>query len=286
MGTSLMRFHSYIPGWPLGEFIEEIRLYENYAGGHVCERILPSGTSAMIFNLRADELRIYHASDPIEPRRFSGALFSGAYAGSFMTDMAEETATLGVHFKPGGAFPVLALPAGALANTHVDLRAIWGPAATDLHDQLCNVSAPAERFLHIERALMTRLFDPPTRHNAVRIGLALLTRPDRRMLVRDVAKAVDLSERRFIEVFTAEVGLTPKKFARVQRFQRAMALSRGTANPDWACVAIQCGYFDQAHLIRDFIAFSGVSPTDYRRRQTQFERAGIQIKHNHLPLTE
>jgi AraC-like DNA-binding protein len=281
-----MRFHSYIPRPPLCDFIEDIRLYENYAGKHVRERILPSGTLAMIFNLRDDELRIYHPSDPSQPRRFSGALLSGAYAETFMTDIAEEASTLGVHFKPGGAFPVLSLATGELANAHIDLRAIWGPAATDLHAQLCDLSAPSERFLHVERALMARFLDPPAQHGAIRAGLDLLTRPGGRVLVRDVAKAVDLSERRFIEVFTAQVGLTPKAFARVQRFQRAMALSRSAAKPDWARLAIECGYFDQAHLIRDFVAFSGVSPTDYWRRQTQIERAGMRVKRNHLPLRE
>lgn len=279
-----MRFHSYAPRPPLCNFVEEIRLYENYTGAHRRERILPSGTFAMIFNLRDDELRIYRSSEPSPLRRFSGALISGAYAEPFMTDMAEEACTLGVHFKPGGAFPFFSLPAGELANAHIDLGAIWGSAAAELHGQLHDLPTPSERFLRVEQALMRRLVDPPTRHDAVRAGLDLLARPHDRVLVRDIAKAVDLSERRFIEVFTEEVGLTPKLFARVQRFQRAMAASRDAVKPDWASLAVACGYFDQAHLIRDFVAFSGVSPADYHRRQKRIDHAGVLVKHNHLPL--
>jgi len=88
----------------------------------------------MVFNLRDDELRIH---DPVQPdryERFSGALVSGAYAGSFVIDTAQETSMLGVHFKPGAAFPFLGLPASELAERHVDLETLWGPSAARLRE--------------------------------------------------------------------------------------------------------------------------------------------------------
>jgi AraC-like DNA-binding protein len=78
----------------------------------------------------------------------------------------------------------------------------------------------------------------------------------------------------------------PKLFGRVQRFQCAIALARRHLTVDSAELAIACGYFDQSHLMRDFVAFSGVSPADYKRRQTKFDRAGIHVKRHHLPLFE
>src|SRR5262249_29212518 len=149
-------------------------------------------------------------SDLDECCRFAGALISGPYARPFMSDTAEEAAILGIHFRPGGVFAVLGLPAGELTNTHVDLRTIWGPAATRLRERLCALRDPRDRFRLVEQALLERLTDPPGRHGAVRIGLDLLTQTRGRAKVRDVARSVDLSQRRFIEVFTAEVGLTPK----------------------------------------------------------------------------
>ena len=95
--------------------------------------------------------------------------------------------------------------------------------------------------------------------------------------VRDVARRVGLSQRRFIQVFTAEVGLTPKLYCRVRRFQRAREMVRNTLAPDWTRVAVECGYFDQSHLIRDFHAFSGLSPGDYLRRRSE------QVLPNHVP---
>src|SRR6266511_363037 len=97
-----MLFRSYKPAAPLCDFVEDCWLYQNYAGEHARERILPSGTFEMVFNLNEDELRIYGMHEQDECRRYAGAVISGPYARSFTSDAAEETSIMGVHFKPGG----------------------------------------------------------------------------------------------------------------------------------------------------------------------------------------
>ncbi|MCT7375689.1 AraC family transcriptional regulator [Chelativorans salis] len=281
-----MLFRSYVPRAPLSEFVDDFWLYEDYTGAHSWERILPSGTFEMVFNLREDELRIYSASDPRECRRFAGAAVSGPYAGAFVSDTAEEAALLGVHFKPGGAFAILGLPAAAFTNLHVDLRTIWGPAATMLRERLCVMTRPLARFQLLEQVLLGKLYEPPARHGAVGVGLDVLMRTHGRERVRDIAKAVDLSPRRFIEVFTAEVGLTPKLFGRVRRFQHAAASSRSAARTDWAKLAVECGYFDQSHLIREFVEFSGLTPAQFHERLNTFDRSGMHVKRHHLPSAD
>ena len=201
-----------------------------------------------------------------------------------MSDTKEEAAILGVHFKPGGAPAVLGLPARELTNTHVDLTAIWGPGAAALREQLCSLREPIERFRVLEQALLKRLSDPPGHHRAVRVGLDMLRHTRGQAKVRDIATALDLSQRRFSEVFAAAVGLTPKLFGRVQRFQHAIASSRNATDVDWAQLAAECGYFDQAHLINEFVEFSGVSPASYWQRQNRLELAGVHVKRHHLPL--
>jgi AraC-like DNA-binding protein len=277
-------FRSHVPSAPLRDLIDDFWLYEGYAGEHSRERILPSGTFEMVFNLHEDELRIYGPMDQGPCRRFSGALVSGPYAGPFMSDTKEEAAILGVHFKPGGAAAVLGLPASELTNTHVDLPAIWGPDARALREQLCSSREPIERFRLLEQALLERLADPPGGHRAVRVGLDLLRRTHGRARIRDIARALDLSQRRFSQVFAAEVGLTPKLFGRVQRFQQAVASSQNATEVDWAQLAVDCGYFDQAHLIHEFVEFSGVSPADFWRRRNRLKLAGVHVKRHHLPL--
>lgn len=281
-----MLFRRYIPPNVLSAFIDDFWLYEDYEGEHEHERILPSGTFEMVFNLREDELRIYGVSATGICRRFSGAVISGPYAGSFMSDVTEETALLGVHFKPGGARAVLGMPAGEFVNAHFDLRAIWGPAATLLRERLCALSEPTDRFRLLERVLLERLAEPAACHGAVRVGLDVLTRTHGQARVREIARAVDLSQRRLSEIFAAEVGLTPKLFGRVQRFQHAVALTRRSMPFDWAQLAVQCGYYDQSHLVHEFIEFSSVSPADFWRRQDRLHRTGVHLKRHHLPLVD
>jgi AraC-like DNA-binding protein len=268
-----MLYHSYAPAPPLSGFIKRFWLCSD-APPHARERILPSGTIELVINLRDDEIRIYDPSNPDRCTRYSGAILSGTYSRFFVIDPLQHASILGVHFRPGGAFPFLGLPAGELADTHVDLETLWGPAAVELRERLCAATTPAERFSLLERELLSRLRCSSELHGAVPVALVAFEGNER---VRDVAGLVGLSQRRFIQVFATEVGLTPKLYCRVRRFQRARALAGQTAAPDWARVAVDCGYFDQSHLIRDFLAFSGLSPLDYFHQQSE------RVLPNHVP---
>jgi AraC-like DNA-binding protein len=264
----------HTPGAPLSAFVANLWSLSD-APLHSKERIVPSGTLELVINLNEDEFRIYDADDDLRFRRFSGAIVSGAYDGFFVIDTAEHASVIGVHFKPSGALPFLGLPPGALTSSHVDLEALWGPPARRLREMLCAARGPARRFQILESALLARLTRPVRQHAAVQIALEELGRGTS---VREVVALVGLSHRRFIEIFAAEVGITPKLFARISRFQRASALTRNLASSNWSSLAVECGYFDQSHLIRDFVAFSGFSPDDFLRHSI------VQSKENHLAL--
>jgi AraC-like DNA-binding protein len=122
-------------------------------------------------------------------------------------------------------------------------------------------------------------------HPAVSLALQGLTNNNHRAAVRDLARSAGYSERRFIDLFKLEVGLKPKIFNRIQRFQRVLAHAHCMTHPDWARIAFDYGYFDQSHLIRDFVAFSGFTPADYVRRLDDLRNKCLQVKFNHLPLT-
>jgi AraC-like DNA-binding protein len=229
-----------------------------------------------VFNLHEDEIRIYDAARPERCTRFSGAVVSGAFRAPFVIDTREHRSMLGVHFKPGGAFPFLHLPVHHLAGTHVDLETLCGADARRLRDDLLEAETPAERMRLLEAALLWRLSRAPERRPEVSFAVARLERAAGG--VRELAAGANLSHRRFIAIFENEVGLTPKLFGRTLRFQRALARARRAAAPCWTEIALACGYFDQSHLIRDFVAFSGLTPGDYVRRPT------ARVKENHVPI--
>ena len=280
-----MRFSSSKPTASLAGSVENFWLYEGYEGEHANERILPTGTIELVINLRENELRIYDADRTDRCSRYAGAVVSGAYGKGFVSDSQEEAFIIGIHFKPGGAFPFLGLPADELADSHIDLETLWGNSANLLRERLCEATTPEDRFEILQEALIKNLFRPMESHYAVAHALDAM---DRRVdvSVRDIVKDVGLSQRRFAELFKREVGMTPKLFSRVQRFQRARgAIHVEDDPPDWADIALECGYFDQSHFIREFLEFSGSTPAAYFAEYKRFRDEHKHIKNYHFPVT-
>ena len=264
----MMYFICSTPDRPLGDFIERLWLLSD-APSHFKERIAPSSTFDLVINLHENEVRIYDPAKPERCKRFSGAVVSGTHSGPFVIDPRELVSVIGVHFRPGGAFPFLGPPASELADAHVDLEALWGNSAIELRERLCVAKTPTERFNLLEKALLAHLCRPLELHYAVRFALDTFGRADSGLAIRDVARDAGLSQRRFIQLFTREVGLSPKLFCRVRRFRQALETVRQVTAPNWAQVAVDCGYYDQSHLIHDFRFFSSLSPTEYVHQRSE-----------------
>jgi AraC-like DNA-binding protein len=270
-----MNFHHHIPGPPLSHFISMMWFGDDYIVPHRLERVLPTGDMALIINLWENRTRVYNADDPRKFNTFEGSIVVGAYSAFTVIDTDEQRATAGVAFRPGGAFPFLGLPAGELQDGNASLSDLWGrQAASDLREQLLAARSPQAKFKILEQAFLDRINAPvdPT-HPAVSFAVENFRhRPTRP--VSSVTDQIGLSDRHFIQLFSRQVGLTPKLFCRVQRFQQVLrnlsSLATGSVI-DWPQIALTCGYFDQAHFIHDFRAFSGINPTTYLANKTQFQ---------------
>jgi AraC-like DNA-binding protein len=259
---------------PLAKLVEYVWASQG-APAHAKERVVPTGTLELVVNLVEEGVRITDTAGR-DWRLSSGAAVSGAYRRPFTFDTRENASVVGVHFKPGHAGVVLGVPPGELVDRHVDLDALWGRRARELRERLCAAATTHQRFAILEAELVSRL-DERHAHPAVTYALDVLARPQVR--VGDIAKRASLSQRRLIELFTASVGLTPKRFGRVLRFQRATALAR-SASLDWTRIAHECGYYDQPHLIRDFRELAEVTPSDLMRVSAHPK------EHHQLAVTE
>jgi methylphosphotriester-DNA--protein-cysteine methyltransferase len=256
-----MRRFTHVPRPPLSNHIEILWAYESYGGGHARERVLPNGAAEIVFLL---------------DREREQPVVCGAHSEAFIIETATRPTLLGVHFKPGGALPFLKVPADELVNRHVALDALWGALASELRDRLLEAPTWAARFRVVERALLARLTTSWPRHPAVAFAVSAIEAAPHAQTIGRLTERIGLSPRRFIEVFAGEVGLTPKVFARVRRFQRVLAMIQRNEAIDWADVAVAGGYYDQAHLIHDFRAFSGINPTAYVRADPR--------ERNHVPI--
>lgn len=257
-----MAYYSYTPGPPLSEFIDSFWLCED-AQSPRKERILPSGTIELVINLREDEVRIHNSIQPDCYKRFPGAIVSGTYSAAFVIDALQHASMLGVHFKPGGSVSFIGALASEVTDTHAGLEVFWGRPALELRTRLCEAATPREKFRLVEEMLIRRLRQPVKVHAAVPMALNVFGQMGGGLSVREAAREAGLSQRQFIRVFTDYVGLTPKFFCRILRFQRARALADASTRLNWAHLAAAAGYFDQSHLIHEFQELCGLSPAEY-----------------------
>jgi AraC-like DNA-binding protein len=271
-----MNFHHHVPSPPLSHFISLMWFGDDYIVPHSLERVLPTGEMALIINLWENRTRVYDSCDPRKFKTFDGSIVVGAYSAFTVIDTDEQRATAGVAFRPGGAFPFLGLPAGELQDSNASLADLWGrQAASDLREQLLAARLPQQKFKILEHAFRSRMNAPvEPAHPAVSFAVENFRhRPQRQ--ISSVTDQIGMSDRRFIQLFSQHVGLTPKLFCRVQRFQQVLRNIVRTAAADsvidWPQIALTCGYFDQSHFIHDFRAFSGINPTTYLANKTQFQ---------------
>jgi AraC-like DNA-binding protein len=266
---------SYSPRAPLNQFVERLWLVSHaHCGRQEC--ILPSGTVELVVNLCDDRVQIEGTVHGARGKTVSGVAVSGPYSEAFIIEATQHAGMMGVHFRPGGASAVLGVPCSELTDAHVNLASLWGEAiAGELRERLCAAPSHQARFRCLEDVLMRRLHSQQSRtrqsrhlreHPVVAFALGCFARPDARPSVRDVARELGLSHRRFLTIFTTEVGLPPKLYGRIIRFQQAHALAQRTGDVDWAQLALECGFCDQAHLVNEFRKLSGLTPTDYQRK--------------------
>lgn len=235
------------------------------------ERIMPNGQVHLMVNLAENEFRTYSGSRAEQKHRQSGAVLAGPHAKSVVLDTRELRWLAAVEFDSGGAKHFFSMPMSAVCNAVVQLEDVWGRDGRLLHERLLDAPTPASKFRVFEKVLSEHLaprFDP-----AIQYAMAALRAG---MPVSQVVSRLGILPRTFERRFSAQVGINPKRFARVQRLQRVLRAVRLSSRPDWSALAAEHGYTDQAHLIHDFRDLADITPSGYVPHSPQ--------RNNHVPL--
>jgi AraC-like DNA-binding protein len=265
-----MQYLHRIPAAPLNASIDAVWYYRNAPGPHALQRVLPTGTAQLIINLKEDETRGYHLGGGcLRQSRSSGTVLTGVRTSYHLIDAAETEHVMGVVFRPGGLPAFFGVPAHETSDRDVPLDELWGRQARTLRERLLEAPDPAAKLNALEKALAER-WSPRAAHPAVRFALAEIGTDPCESRVAAITGCVGLSAKRFIEHFKGAVGVTPKRYCRIRRFQQVLAAAERGKCVDWTRIAADCGYFDQSHFIHDFRQFSGLTPTGYEVRRTQF----------------
>jgi len=269
-----------VPSPPLSRFVELLWYYECSPKPHQKERLMPDGCVGLVLNLQEDQTRIYDADDVSKKVTLSGGSVAGPHSRCFAIDTDEQTCVVGASFRPGGALPFLRLPSDELHNQHINLEELWGRSAGQLRERTLAAKSPQEKLRAVELMLLERAAGMFDGHPVVEFAVETFLARPAMARIGEVADRTGFSSRRFIELFRQHVGLTPKLFCRVRRFQKALRCITSGKPVNWTSLALDGGYFDQAHFIHDFRAFSGINPSRYLANYRDFPR-----HHNHLPIT-
>jgi AraC-like DNA-binding protein len=267
------------PAPPLSRFVELLWYYQDQPKPHQKERLMPDGCASLIINLNQDEIRLYDPYDLNRICRLSGCSVGGPHTECFVIDSDEQVCVIGASFRAGGAVPFLRLPSDELHNQHVSLEDLWGNLARELRERTLAAKSPQAKLRVVELALLERAAGMFDGQPVVEYAVESFLNAPATTRITQVADKTGFSSRRFIELFKQHVGMTPKLFCRVRRFQKVLRRITSGKPVNWSAVALDGGYFDQAHFIHDFRAFSGINPSKYLADYRDFPR-----HHNHLPI--
>jgi AraC-like DNA-binding protein len=258
-----MQMSRYRPAPPLDRYIECFWWSHRDEPLDDSEHMLPSGGAQLLFALHETPILCRPSSAEVSSA-WSGSVVHGPQSSYYVAGPKPKGGTVGVSFRPGAAGSVLGASMAELADRHVALEAIWGSRGVDLQHRLMSAADPKAMFRILEQSLSARIHRPLLIHPAVAHALAPRPADGSPARVAEVQRASGYSARHFISLFRSAVGVNPKQYYRIRRFNSVVRSMAAGDRPCLCDVAAAAGYSDQAHLTREFREFAGVAPTQYR----------------------
>lgn len=287
-----MQLHLHRPGPPLERFVELITYYADYRPQHSKERLLPDGAVEIIIDLTDSPKRLYDRCDFSRGTDFRRAWISGMRRDWIVIEAGQGASMVVIRFKPCGAYPFLGFGVESLTDTVDELDLVLDSAASSLRERILEAPTIADKMTAVEEWLRERARSRLEAHPVVEYLTGRLFAPAG-IHIRDLVEEVGYSQRHVLGLFRRWVGVSPKQYSRIRRFQQVLQsvarsfgpldpdatyqlTARGEADLDWADIAVAHGYYDQSHLVHEFRRFSGLTPGEYA--------SGFRGQENYLPI--
>lgn len=226
------------------------------------EYVLPTGQMHLVFRLSGPALRVFKGDHDLQGQVMRDPVVGGVRSSFYIKQLGAPVISIGVQLRPGAAQTMFGVSAAELAGRHTSLRDLWGSRAQVVFDRLATASTPQQQLRVLQSLLAQRLPSVKGLHPAV--AQALAAGHDQR--VEDLVRDSRYSHRGFISIFRQATGLSPKRYARLMRFQKLLAALRACPEDRLAELALLTGYSDQAHMTREFRDFAGLTPMQYRQQ--------------------
>ena len=258
--TNATLFVQYAPRTALAPFIKSISIIKR--GSDAPELFqLPDGSTTLILRLRNLPAKSANGDFP----NTNGVInLIGTRTHAVRKAPGSVPLAIAVKFNPGGAYPFFDVPLSEITDQIVCLEDIWQEESARLDDVLWAANDNDSRLTMLQDVLQRRLLRQDKYNSellrTVRAAIRLIETSDEIPRTEDISKRLGVGSRRLRRLFDTLVGISPKKFARIARLQNVIRAAQQTAVLDWATMAADTGYYDQAHLISDFKRLTGITP--------------------------
>lgn len=264
----IFRFHQ--PAFPLNQFIDSIFYYEGFSPVHALDRFLPDGNTELILNLTDSPQHIHDNITLKVTQSCHNAWVSGVRTRPITIPSGKGNRMMVVVFKKGLAHPFYRFPMSELTDSVVMAELVFGCDILDLRERLLASHSIDEMFCLMEMFLVKQAGERLHNKNAcIEFAVVSIVRQPGLFKMQNLLEQIDYSQKHFIDLFKRQVGVTPKQYLRIMRFQNTVQeLERTASGFDWSGLALQNGFYDQAHFINDFRDLSGFTPNEYMKRKS------------------
>lgn len=264
-----MIFEHYIPAFPLEQFIESFIYYRDYNPVHRIDRFLPDGNVNIVIDLTDHPKYIYDNDTLKEIQACRHVWFSGIRNTFISIPSGKDCEMFVINFHKGRAYPFVQMPMYALTDSVVDGELVLSPEIMDLREEIAIAPLIEQKFRAAEQYLLKKFSSRLVLNPFIEYAVNTIIHSPQSPSISAIAGKTGYSQKHLIRLFKDHVGLSPKGFLKIMRFQKAISEISGPRKPDWIRIALESGYYDQAHFINDFKAFSGFSPGQYLHKEIE-----------------
>ena len=266
-----MIFRTYQPVFPLRHFIENFVYFDGIIAPHNLDRFLPDGNTEVIINLTENPQHIYDNETLQEIQTCRYAWVSGVRTKPITIPSGTGSRMLIVAFRKGRAHPFYRFPVSEISDTVAEADLVFGRKFYDLRERLLASTSVERMFKLVEGFLLQQAGDTvctDVTTKCIEYAVARIVSHPTLGCLHQLSDEIGYSQKHFIDLFRQQVGITPKQYLKIMRFQKAIYAIESSQVIRWSEIALESGYYDQAHFIRDFKYFSGFTPNEYLIRKT------------------
>lgn len=264
-----MIVRTHIPEFPLSQFIQVIIYFEGIQFSHKVDRLLPNGDTEILIDFHDGPQFIYDNNTLKEIQACNHVWAAGVRTEPITIPAGSKSSMMVISFKKGMSYPFYPFPVNEIADHVLDADLIWGEDFALVREQMLETKDLDKRFAIIEKFLLREFESRLAVDDCVAYAVGEMARNPGRLNIARMNAKIGYSQKHFIALFKKRVGLTPKAYLKIMRFQKAIETIEVTSKEriDWAAIANDCGFFDQSHFINDFRIFSGFTPEEYLSRK-------------------